>query len=89
MPQSPSFRHDFSIAQLDLMKVYISRLNTAEAAKNAAETTYNDCRMNIGLFIDYLQKELKMQPDVIWTLAQAPDGMPYLSGSPKPPKAKE
>jgi hypothetical protein len=69
---------------MDLVKVYISRLNTAEAAKASAEKSYNDCRMAIGLFIDYLQKELHMQADSDWNLRQDEDGTPYLSGTPKP-----
>lgn len=89
MPKAPAFRHDFSPAQMDLMKVYLSRLNTAEAAKASTDKSYEDCRMAIGLFIDYLQKELHMQEDMIWALAQGQDGMPYLSGTLKPSKAKE
>jgi hypothetical protein len=91
MPPStePQYRHDFSPAQMDLMKVYITRLNQAEAAKVSADKSYEDCRMAIGLFIDFLQKENHMQPDVSWSLHGDSDGTPCLIGVPKTPKSKE
>jgi hypothetical protein len=85
-PKSPEYRHDFSPAQMDLMKVYISKLNQSEAAKAAADSAYNEMRQSIGLFIDYLQKELNLQPDVAWSLHGDDDGTPCLIGVPKIPK---
>lgn len=90
LPKPPApveeHRYDFTTNQMEVVQSLLTRLNMAEKEAAAAEKVVADTKMFLSVFMSYLQKETKFQPDMNWSLAQDDEGRPYMKATPKPKK---
>jgi hypothetical protein len=75
-PPADQERHHFTDAQAEMINFYRSQLS-------AAEQKLNEIRLTVGVFLDYIRKEHKLDERLDWSLTAGPDGKPFMQGSPR------